>query len=464
MTGLEDRVEVSTFHSFAYRLLRSFGVLSAATVAPPTLQSVAEAKLFGHDKARLSYDDLVPGCLIVLADDRVASLVARRWPLIICDEFQDTSPSQWALLVKLALRARLLVLADNNQLIYTFVDGVSPERLRHAVDTADRVVELEATSHRDPSGVIPALASAIRRRQFDDAAVTTALASGRLRIRRSVQDDDIAHVVREEIDRSWQRGSRSFGIFGHSNQGVAELSSELDECGIRHALVGLPEAAGEALAAMNVLTRYGAREVDERDVNIALATFLTACSRGAAAPALAVALATGDALPSTLAERLAHLRVALIEAGEVDVETLAGVALTAWRPLGILAGNGPWRQAAPAFVSSARNAARSTQTLPAQLEQLAAAIDRLRISSFLDSRRRRLPRVQLMNFHQTKGREADTVILVYRDGDYLAPNSATEPFAVPSRLLYVAFSRARKDVIAILGSDPHPLVAPLAML
>jgi len=46
----------------------------------------------------------------------------------------------------------------------------------------------------------------------------------------------------------------------------------------------------------------------------------------------------------------------------------------------------------------------------------------------------------LMNFHQTKGREADGVLLVYREGDYLADSRDAEPFTKPSRVLYVALT------------------------
>jgi DNA helicase-2/ATP-dependent DNA helicase PcrA len=67
-----------------------------------------------------------------------------------------------------------------------------------------------------------------------------------------------------------------------------------------------------------------------------------------------------------------------------------------------------------------------------------------------------------MNFHQTKGREADVVLLIYRSGDYLAHHAAMEPFEDSSRVLYVSLTRARQSVVVLLPHDPHPLVAPLA--
>lgn len=70
--------------------------------------------------------------------------------------------------------------------------------------------------------------------------------------------------------------------------------------------------------------------------------------------------------------------------------------------------------------------------------------------------------IQLMNFHQTKGREADAVVLVYREGGWVARRQIGEPFASESRVLYVALTRARQRVVILIPSDPHPFVAPLA--
>ena len=66
--------------------------------------------------------------------------------------------------------------------------------------------------------------------------------------------------------------------------------------------------------------------------------------------------------------------------------------------------------------------------------------------------------VHVMNLHQTKGREADATVLVFRDGEYFGQES--EPYESNSRLLYVGLTRARNHVTVVLGEDPHPLVAP----
>ena len=146
------------------------------------------------------------------------------------------------------------------------------------------------------------------------------------------------------------------------------------------------------------------------------------------------------------------------------MEDAAQIAVDAWPTLGVLAGNQPWARSSPGFLIHARRASRNGRSLPAQLALLGAAIEQLRIGAMLESQRRRLPPVQLMNFHQTKGREADSVIVIYGDQDYLAHHRDVEPFTEPSKLVYVALTRARREVTVVLGEEPHPLVAPLGAL
>jgi DNA helicase-2/ATP-dependent DNA helicase PcrA len=67
-----------------------------------------------------------------------------------------------------------------------------------------------------------------------------------------------------------------------------------------------------------------------------------------------------------------------------------------------------------------------------------------------------------MNLHQTKGREADAVVILCGDDDF--HGYEIEPFVDGSRLLYVILTRARKEVTLIFGYKPHALVAPIAAL
>lgn len=458
---VEHRIEVSTFHSFAYRVVRRFGFMAGLTPRNPTVQSASEVKLLGKDPDRLVYDDLAPLARKVLMDARVASLLSARWCMVICDEFQDTGDGQWAILEWLSQEARLILLGDEHQLIYGFLasTGVVPERMDTTRTAVDRVVELEAVSHRDPSGAIPALASAIRLRDFDHPAVREAVRAERLQIRTGVDEARVIDAIGAALDAAWERGCRTFGVFAHSNQSVAEISFRLHEAGIDHYLVGLPDAEADALTAMLAITRYACGEAPWSEAAVALGTFLTACSRGKNPPRLAESIANGASLPPALEVRFRDLRTRAVDAASSSLVEVADVVATSWLDLGIASGEAPWGRSSPAFQALAREASSDPTSAIAQLER---AIARLRVGAMFESQRRRLPAVQVMNLHQTKGREADAIVILSGDDDFHGYES--EPFAEGSRLLYVILTRARREITLILGDDPHGLFEPFVGL
>jgi DNA helicase II / ATP-dependent DNA helicase PcrA len=457
----KGRVDVATFHGLAWRLIQAFGRYAGHGPRPPLLDSGARAKLLGRDPGRLTYDDLIPAALELLHSRRLLHLVRRRWPLVICDEFQDTSDDQWELLNVLRADGRLLLLADPNQMIYTFLShrGVGLARLEDARQIADRVVELETRSHRDPTGAIPAMAEAIRQRRFTDEAVISAIRAGRLTIIANAEDDGLTKLLAEAIAQARSRGPTSIGIFAHSNDGAATLGAALAELGIEHVLVGLPEAHAEAIAAMAALCEFAVGRASFEAVRVRLAIYLTACTRGKAAPQLARDLASGIGLPGPLQDRLREVERALKEAAQGTVGDLVTVACRVWRGLGITGGARPWQRATLDFVALSRSVSSSSANADS-VGVLAAAAGRGRPAVLVDFDATHGPSVQLMNFHQTKGREADVVILVYRDDDYLANWQDGEPYEEPSRVLFVSLTRARQRVIVVLPSRPHPLVAP----
>ncbi|MEM9562083.1 MAG: UvrD-helicase domain-containing protein [Actinomycetota bacterium] len=457
VTPVRDRIEIATFHSFAFRLIRQFGPALGLVDDDPRVQSAAQAKLLGRSSARLAYDDLAPLALKILDHPRMQTLVSRRWCMVICDEFQDTGDQQWQILERLKRYARLLLLGDENQLIYGFLahSGVGLDRIRNADREVDEVIELESVSHRDPSGSVPALATAVRQRQFGAPSVLQALREERLHVRRGVRDEDLMTAVREGLDAAWSRGSRTFGLFAHTNQGVADLSARLTDERIDHHLVGLPDAEAAALEAMLGITGFSFDQGDWVGVQTMLATYLTACTRGKTPP-LARTLASGGVLPPVLARRFEALQESAKLA--VSVADAAAVAATAWDGLGISVGQAPWARASPSFLSIVRRAAGGDDPLAV----VSKAVEELRTRALFESGRRRPSSVQLMNLHQTKGREADAVLVLCRDDDFHGYED--EPFVEASRLLYVVLTRARREVTMIFGNDPHPLVAPLAEL
>lgn len=53
-----SRIEIHTFHSLSYRLLKAFGRYAGYGRETPAIESEARARLLGRDGTRLSYDDL----------------------------------------------------------------------------------------------------------------------------------------------------------------------------------------------------------------------------------------------------------------------------------------------------------------------------------------------------------------------------------------------------------------------
>jgi DNA helicase-2/ATP-dependent DNA helicase PcrA len=463
MRGVGDRIEVHTFHSLAYRLLRAFGRYAGRGAGNIEIESMARSRLLGRDRSRLSYDDLLPGALELLGSPQVAGLVTRRWTLVICDEFQDTSDEQWRLLQQIGGGGRLLVLADPHQMIYGFIDTVGAQRLVAAEQAADRIVELEEASHRDPSGVIPAMAAAVRRREFDHPAIAAAMTSGRLVVRRCT-DNETPDVVAAEIREQRVRRRRSIGVYDTTNAAVAQLGAELTERNVAYTLVGLPEAHGEALLTMADLVAAGLGVHDWAAAELQLGVFLTSVTRGEAAPEVAHQLAGRPGMRDFLRQRVEALSSAL-RAARHDDDALIRLAVEAWPELGISAGVAAWRRATVTFAALARRVLGDGRMPDEErAEALLASCRKLHLESAITSDVPLLSPVQLMNFHQTKGREADAVILVYREGGYVARRQSAEPFLSESRVLYVALTRAREAVTVLVPPDPHPLVLPLSEL
>lgn len=457
ISGYDDSVEILTFHALAYRLLRSFGRYAGYGLAPPSIQSETKRKLLGQSQGQLIYKDLLPGAIRLLESPEIHRLISSRWQLIICDEVQDTNREQWDLLQLLAPR-KLLLLGDANQMIYTFIPGVSPERFRQIRASVDHEIELRPVSYRDPSGAIPALAEAIRNRRFSDEAVLEALRTERLTILRYLDETELQRVVASYVTGSPRK---EIGIFTHSNAAVAEIADQLSEAGIDHVLVGIPEAHAEALSAMSTQCAYAVNLATSEDMQTTLALYLTATVRSREAPSLARALIGECSLPEEIEQAISQLEIALKEAVDGTINDLASVATQSWGRLRITRSSRPWQRATSHFrrlIYSYKNEEVSTVTIARVIE----VVEQSRVEALIDLDFSERGRIRLMNYHQTKGREADIVIHIFRDDDYFGKEK--EPFEELSRLLNVALSRARDRVIILLPQDPHPLVGPFSVL
>jgi len=288
------------------------------------------------------------------------------------------------------------------------------------------------------------------------------LKKGVFRVVKDIDAKQLAETVANEVRQLRRSQCATVGVFGFTNDGSAALAAQLTELGLGNTIVGIPESHGEGLAAISVIVAHAVEEATLMDVRIALATFLTAVTRGKPPP-LALTLIQEADLPAQLDELLRGLSSRLKGAATGTMGEVLQVARNAWSSI-FTGGGGSrlWIRAFGTFttfadgVVSAPATAAAARTLMERAEHSRAAT----LASELDETHG-VP-VQLMNFHQTKGREADGVVLVFRRGDiYAGWKEDHEPYARPSRLLYVAISRARFKVTVILPPTPHALISPL---
>jgi ATP-dependent DNA helicase UvrD/PcrA len=208
---------------------------------------------------------------------------------------------------------------------------------------------------------------------------------------------------------------------------------------------------------MATMAAFSAGQVTWHQVTLRLAVFLTATDRGKQPPALALGLIGQAALPATFQRRVEELRGTLSDATDPLGEGI-DVASTAWSALGVTSGYRPWTRAAATFGALAART-RLLGDVAAALERVQVDVRALRNASMVELDAGDIGAVQVMNFTQTKGREADATLLVFEDNDFFGYEA--EPFRDASRLLYVAMTRARRRVVVLLPPWPHPLVAPL---
>lgn len=171
-------IDVETYHSFFWRVLRAHGYLIGLprrlSILTPPSEAVAlstvrssfpargltdaqkaskknaedtERRRLASEEGRVCFDLFAPytGDLLC-GSSRIRRLVANRYPVIILDEFQDTNEDQWR--VVKALECRLVALADPEQRIHEWI-GADPARLNHFRDAfMPTEVDLGTDNHR----------------------------------------------------------------------------------------------------------------------------------------------------------------------------------------------------------------------------------------------------------------------------------------------------------------------------
>lgn len=457
-----DRVEVTTFHAFAWKLIARWG--NSIGITEPALFSPAEKKVFGT-VGGLEYDELIPTASKIVTIPAVGAHLRKRWSVIVVDEFQDTSDQHWRLILSVRGSAQLVLLGDLNQCIYKNLpnsSGAGPGRVSAAMALPDaHQMTLPAVSHRDPTYVLPAAAEAVRLRQFSNPAVAMALELGMLEVRNEPDLDCEAEAVIEAVAELRAQG-HTVGIFSHHVDSTAALSDQLRHGGVSHDIVGVPEAIDAALRAQFALLSFACGEGDSSEVSRALAIFVASSERGKAVPVLARMFARLEPRTAVLEQRLTQLGVALSSCR--SLREALDIAAGAFESLHLSRGHVAWNTGSTLLKNMLGPRALLVSGMPANgLRHLQASLGNHHLSLLTQSDESIGVPVQIMGLYQSKGREVDASVVILRQKDYFGREA--EPMPDGSRLLYVVLTRARqKTLILTVGSNLPPLVAPLNRL
>jgi DNA helicase-2/ATP-dependent DNA helicase PcrA len=194
-------VAVDTYHAFFWRILKTHGYLLGLPrkigVLTPAGQAVAlsgirhefgpdrkldagslrvKQKRLGDELRRLAFDE-GQVCFDLFADlsaellkrsAKVRALISTAYPIVILDEFQDTSAAQWSVVQELGKGSTLIALADGEQRIYDFI-GADPERLNHFRQRfAPKEVDLGSENHRSAGTDIAHFGNDLLKGEFRD--------------------------------------------------------------------------------------------------------------------------------------------------------------------------------------------------------------------------------------------------------------------------------------------------------
>lgn len=178
-----DQLSIQTFHSFFWDILKAHAYLLGAPRRLSILLPQDEKALSGgiddeddgwdawlvererlfREEGRIAFDLFAPNATKLLAtSSHLLSSLARRHPIIIVDEAQDTGQFAWQCIEMLAPQAQIICLADLEQQIFDYLPGVGPERIaaiRAALNPLE--VDLGTQNHRSPDSEILAFANDI---------------------------------------------------------------------------------------------------------------------------------------------------------------------------------------------------------------------------------------------------------------------------------------------------------------
>lgn len=496
------RIDVKTYHAFCWDLLRAHGQALRGfplVMMTPGIESVMRTQFAGDwqrerrrlldQESRVSFEAFAHAAARLLEESKVLRKgIADLYPFVILDEFQDTDDDQWRLVHALAVATDCAFLADPDQRIYSYREGVRADRLDILrAKIALKETDLQTDNHRSKQSDLLRFGDAvIRARAPSPACRDVTLASYQpfenmfnssvnfhvavmhsdLR-RRGVAEptvavlapsNDLVADISDALSGRRNFGGKAYGPISHEIAWDAELSAAAALC-----VASLLEqrsnfCAASRKAALWQAAGYWLQKKDWCEQQVRDGA--TACGdRAAKLRAACQKIDTGKDIRAIAAKLLAG-----------SAEPLSGDPLVDWASCrALLARHADLREIASQ--SRMIGVVSATDPIALVLGRLWAATGSYdgavrAVTGVLDQQRLigadRPPRgCVVMTLHKSKGKEFDGVVIVegYRGGELLRAREAPE-FADSRRVLRVGVSRARHLVRIVRPQGATPLFGP----
>lgn len=437
----------------------------------------AEGKYVFDEIARVTADLLeqVPA---------VRRLFSDRFPLVIVDEFQDTTADQWRAVHAFAEGSTIIALADPDQRIYEgFVPGVDEHRISHLVDALTPArFDLSASNFRSPGGSILDFGNAVLRNQRmpEPDQVQTVSYPGRIGAERATQ----FVLTRVQHDLTTRLGAPpTIAVLATSNGFLAGVSAALSSTAvvggqalpaIEHDLLWDPQlSAAAGLVIASVLSWPG------KDRDTAIITMFAAIADYYRTKIGTLVGRRGEKSARNNLKKVGNAAASYAKSG--ICASKLGKAVIAAVTAGVRLNGNPvtdWRTATSAFTGSPEldEIAGKARTLPlvktsndlswalhdewngTRYAEPVTAIQQVLAADLLNGLGHEPAGTILMTMHRSKGKEFDAVLIV--EGLHRAQladwRTSLEEIR-RRRLLRVAITRARHNVVFVRPRDAPSL-------
>jgi superfamily I DNA/RNA helicase len=473
------RLTFLTYHSLAMQLLRSYGrfvglpgkirvadkleeQLLALERQWPEMESDYQISTLGIARSDgvVVFDVLIPLATALLkGSPTLAAIVRRRYPLIVVDEFQDTSQGQWNLLREIGQDRQVVAFADPNQIIYSSLHAATKRRMEEfATWKGLTATPFSAKNFRcDRPTILNFADCLLQGNRFSSTnSNEVQLINLGFRKQRRVWLAAIWTSLRKAIE-----AASTIGFLAPSNKVAEEICMELRN----------PPPGAKLPFAIHA--RLARDEALEDAVKLALAALrdLASCQNAANISKAAVAL---NAMNAMWNRRIKSVREHLSKVLEIVASAVSDPSTPLGKLLQSLREGLPQQQQLSAFVSSISSykefkvtAGRLSSHDHLQVET--GEVSGGQLSLFDNFRASRSVKglygekilagtTHVLTYHKAKGREFDCVVMLIDPRE----ESTKPPLDEKRRLYYVSATRAKRWLgIIHFGKEAGSVLAPV---